>query len=98
MMKDFREVSLGDPLREEPDLWVSVMPKAKPKNGPLFDPTAFGRLIDAAVEKRNVTFLQAAVEIGINSSALHRIRVHGKPPSVETFLRISSWLKSVGAG
>lgn len=32
------------------------MPKAKPKNGPLFDPVAFGRLIDAAVE----TFLRVS--------------------------------------
>jgi hypothetical protein len=68
------------------------MPKAKPQNGPLFDPAAFGLAVDDVMAKRRVSPMRAASEMGIWPSALNRVR-KGKPPSVETFLRIYLWME-----
>jgi predicted transcriptional regulator len=59
---------------------------------PLFDPTRFAARVTAAMQRRRLTLRAAAKTSGCDQATFHRVTT-GKPPSVETYLRIMRWLR-----
>lgn len=63
----------------------------KPKN--LFDATAFGRKLRAAINLLDLDQRMAAKQIGCSHSTVCRV-CGGKAPDVENYLRIRQWLSA----
>jgi transcriptional regulator with XRE-family HTH domain len=57
----------------------------------MFDPAIFGARVEHALQRRGLTYRKAAAEIGMDHVTLHRI-ARGFTPTVESYLRIESWL------
>lgn len=56
-----------------------------------FNPQRFGSRVKAAQKKAGLTVRAAAAKAGLDQATFHRV-TQGKPPSVETYLRLSDWL------
>lgn len=59
----------------------------------LFNPKKYGRELHVLLAKHCLSYRMAAKEIGPSSATLHRV-CNGKPPDVETYLRIEAWKKN----
>jgi hypothetical protein len=59
---------------------------------PLFDGQAFALEVRLAMARANLSYRGLATEIGSDQANIHRVAKHGKPPSIETFLRLRLWL------
>ena len=57
----------------------------------LFDPVAFGARVKAVMQKRGLSYREAAEEMNMDQATVHRV-THGLSPSVESYLRLVSWL------
>ena len=62
-------------------------------NRPLFDAEEFGRQVAEVLSSRRLTIRDAAKQIDINKTTLHRV-TQGKAPDIETYMRIVKWLKT----
>ena len=58
-----------------------------------FDGQAFGLRVRLALARANLSLRKAAAEIEVDQANLHRVAKHGKPPCVETYLRLCEWLE-----
>lgn len=61
------------------------------RSEPLFDPEQFGQRVLAAIKRGGLSLRAAAKAAHCDQATLHRVTT-GKPPSVETYLRIDRWL------
>lgn len=61
---------------------------------PLFDGPAFALEIRLAMARANLSYRQLSEMIGSDQASIHRAAKHGKPPSIETYLRLRRWLDS----
>jgi len=59
----------------------------------LYDPEKFGARIIAAMEQAGLTYRTAEARIGVDHATLHRVATGTMLPSVETYLRITDWLR-----
>ena len=58
----------------------------------LFDPEQFGACLYDEMRRRDLSFRMLAEQTGVDKSTLHRV-VHGEPPNVEHYLRITNWME-----
>jgi hypothetical protein len=59
---------------------------------PLFDQPAYARSVRMALAEHNLSFREAAPQIGISHATLHRVAKCVGPPDVESYFRINRWL------
>lgn len=59
---------------------------------PLFDGAEFGLRVRMAMARANLSYRQLAKQIGVDQASIHRVAKHGKPPCIETYLRLIRWL------
>lgn len=59
---------------------------------PLFDGQAFGLEVRLSMARANLSLRQLAALIDVDQANIHRVAKHGKPPCVETYLRLREWL------
>lgn len=60
---------------------------------PLFNAEEFGRRVADVLSDRRLTIREAAKQIDINKTTLHRV-IWGKTPDLETYMRIVKWLET----
>lgn len=58
----------------------------------LFDIDAFARNIRVRIAERGINQAQCAKEVGVSKATISRICTGKKPPDVENYLRLISWL------
>lgn len=59
---------------------------------PLFDGPAFALEVRLEMARQNLSLRQLAAKINVDQANIHRVAKHGKPPCVETYLRLREWL------
>ncbi len=74
-------------LPEEPDLKMAQ----GVKRHRLFNARKFGRTVRGELAAKGLSVRRAAREIGISSATVSRV-ARGRPPDVESYLRLRLWL------
>lgn len=62
---------------------------------PLFDVPAYAKKVRHALAECNLSYREAAPEIGISHATLYRTAKGNGPCDVETYFRINRWLDTI---